>query len=323
MIAPVLELRQVKKRYGSRRAGLWALAGVSLELRAGETLGIVGESGSGKSTLARIAVGLEPPTSGEVRVHEGERGTAGVQMVFQDPGSSLDPLFRIVESVREPLQPMQRPAADDRVARVARALADVGLGHDAGARHPDELSGGQKQRASIARALVALPRVIVCDEAVTALDVSIRAQVLNVLRELQSVHGTALLFISHDLCTVSYMSDRIMVMYLGTVMECAPREQLFAAPAHPYTHALLSAVPQLQQGARRRVRLRLAGDPPSAANPPPGCRFHTRCPRADERCRHDAPELREIAPRHFVACHYAPVAEALLVPQPAGTEASA
>jgi len=311
---PVLELEHVTKRYGSRSAGLWALAGVSLALHEGETLGIVGESGSGKSTLARIAVGLESPTSGEVRVQAGEGGTAAVQMVFQDPGSSLDPLYRIARSVREPLEPAPPMPPDVERLRVPRALADVGLGGEAGVRYPDQLSGGQKQRVSIARALVGLPRVIVCDEAVTALDVSIRAQVLNVLREVQSVHGTALLFISHDLCTVSYMSDRIMVMYLGTVMECATREQLFDNPGHPYTHALLSAVPKLQQGSRRRARLRLSGDPPSAANPPSGCRFHTRCPRADRACRSEVPVLRELVPGHVVACHYAPLPEHALIP---------
>jgi oligopeptide/dipeptide ABC transporter ATP-binding protein len=324
----VLELRDVAKRYGGKRAPVWALAGVSLTLEAGETLGIVGESGSGKSTIARIAVGLETPTSGQVIVGGGTAGagarSAPIQMVFQDPAASLDPLLRIATSVDEPLKARGGDTAAARSARVAQALQEVGLGEEGGGRHPDQLSGGQKQRASIARALAALPPVIICDEAVTALDVSIRAQVLNLLRRVQQAHGTACLFISHDLCTVAYMSDRIMVMYLGRVMEVGTTAQLFAGPAHPYTYALLSAVPTLQQGTRTRVRLRLAGDPPSVMNLPTGCRFHTRCPRADARCREEPPALRELAPAHYVACHYAPVAESALVgavPQLPGSEA--
>lgn len=317
MISPVLELRAVTKRYGSRRKPVWALTGVSLQVQPGETLGIVGESGSGKSTLARIAVGLETPTAGAVLVNGDAnrsqgKGASPIQMVFQDPASSLDPLFPIFDSVREPLTGDRSVSAEAGHIRVIRALDEVGLGRDMAQRLPGELSGGQKQRASIARALVALPPMIICDEAVTALDVSIRAQVLNLLRAVQAQHNTAFIFISHDLCTVSYMSDRIMVMYLGGVMEAGAREQLFATPAHPYTHSLLSAVPALQQGPGARSRLRLNGDPPSVMQVPPGCRFQTRCPLADERCRREQPALREIAPGHHAACHYAPVSAQVL-----------
>ena len=316
MSGPVLELRDVTKRFGTRRKPIWALAGISLHVDAGETLGIVGESGSGKSTAARIAVGLDLPTGGDATVMGrpvSESGGKGlVQMVFQDPSASLDPLLRVIPSVREPLDASGGNTATARHARALEALGEVGLGGDGGNRFPGALSGGQKQRASIARALAALPPVIVCDEAVTALDVSIRAQILNLLRAVQDAHGTACLFISHDLCTVAYMSHRIVVMYLGKIVEVGRTEQIFAMPAHPYTCALLSAVPQLQQGRHRRPRIRLQGDPPSVMRPPSGCRFHTRCPMADDRCRSEEPLLRQLESGHLAACHYAPVDEARL-----------
>jgi peptide/nickel transport system ATP-binding protein len=307
----VLELSGVSKRFGARRAPLWALVDVSLHVEAGETLGVVGESGSGKSTAARIAVGLDAPTSGEARVM-GSRAADGAglaQMVFQDPASSLDPLMRVMPSVREPLDAAGRTSAAEQRARAVAALEEVGLGGDAGVRFPGALSGGQKQRASIARALAALPPVIVCDEAVTALDVSIRAQILNLLKRVQNAHGVACLFISHDLCTVAYMSHRIAVMYLGKIVETGRTDQIFERPAHPYTSALLSAVPRLQQGSRPRPRIRLRGDPPSAISPPGGCRFHTRCPVALDRCRLEEPLMREIEAGHAAACHFAPVDE--------------
>ena len=314
MSYPVLELRDVTKRFGSRRAPIWALAGVSLSIHQGETLGLVGESGSGKSTIARIAAGLEQPTTGEAFIMRQpvsqNRQPGVVQMVFQDPASSLDPMLRLIRSVREPLDVMT--AWQDRNGRARDVLSAVGLGADAGGRFPTALSGGQKQRASIARALATLPPIVICDEAVTALDVSIRAQVLNLLRLLQQQNHTAFMFISHDLCTVAYMSDRIVVLYLGKIVEVATTRDLFAAPAHPYTFALLSAVPKLQQGMYKRAHIRLAGDPPSMMNPPPGCRFHTRCPLATERCRTEEPLLQDIGGEHQVACHYAPADEAKL-----------
>jgi oligopeptide/dipeptide ABC transporter ATP-binding protein len=314
MSTPLLELRGVAKRFGTLRRPIWALAGIDLRVGAGETLGIVGESGSGKSPAARIAVGLDRPTRGEALL-EGRPVTTGgrVQMVFQDPAGSLDPLLRIGPSVREPLDARRGATAEARRGRTAEALAEVGLDGDFAMRFPAALSGGQKQRASIARALAALPPLIVCDEAVTALDVSIRAQILNLLRRVQDAHGTACLFISHDLCTVAHMSHRIAVMYLGKVVEEGTTAQILARPAHPYPFALLSAVPQLQQGRLRRARLRLQGDPPSVMRPPPGCRFQTRCPMADGRCRTEEPPMRELEQGHRAACHHAPVEEGRLV----------
>lgn len=310
-----LELSGITKRYGSRRAPIWALAGVNLTLNAGETLGVVGESGSGKSTIAKIAVGLDSPTDGDVRMGDrtaAKAGKAPIQMVFQDPSSSLDPLLRILRSVREPLDVGAGMAREVRMRTVLDVLAEVGLGAYGGNAFPPELSGGQKQRASIARALATLPPVVICDEAVTALDVSIRAQILNLLRRVQDVHGTSFLFISHDLSTVAYMSHRIMVMYLGKVVEIGSTQDLVNRPAHPYTSALLSAIPQLQQGAKRRPHIRLMGDPPSIMRPPPGCRFNTRCALATDRCRSEEPMLRAIADQHFAACHYAPIDETVL-----------
>jgi oligopeptide/dipeptide ABC transporter ATP-binding protein len=311
----LLELRAVTKRFGSRRHPVWALSGIDLHVHEGETLGIVGESGSGKSTAARIAVGLDHPTDGEALL-KGERiaTTRGdqVQMVFQDPAASLDPLLRIRTSVREPLDASRASPPDVRQRRTLDIQREVGLAGEYGLRFPSSLSGGQKQRASIARALAPLPPLVVCDEPVTALDVSIRAQILNLLRQIQDLHGTAYLFISHDLCTVAYMSHRIAVMYLGKVVEVGPTAAILRSPAHPYTCALLSAVPTLQQGSLRRARILLRGDPPSVMHPPAGCRFHTRCPLADERCRTEEPAARSLGPGHTVACHHAPVSEALL-----------
>ncbi len=312
---PILELQDVTKRFGSQRAPIWALDGVSLALQPGETLGVVGESGSGKSTIARIAAGLETPSAGTVLI-EGRkvrRGGSGLlQMVFQDPASSLDPSSRIRRSVREPLDADRCKFPAGRDGRALAALAEVGLGREFAERYPVELSGGQKQRASIARALAALPPVIICDEAVTALDVSIRAQILNLLRGVQDEHAIACLFISHDLCTVAYMSHRIAVMYLGKIVEIGSTAQLLARPAHPYTSVLFSAVPRLQQGARARLPIRIKGDPPSITRKPSGCRFHTRCPLADSKCRGEEPLLRVLEPAHLVACHYAPADEATL-----------
>ena len=311
MTGPVLELRDVTKRFGSRRRPIWALAGISLHLNAAETLGIVGESGSGKSTAARIAVGLESPTAGCATVMGrpiGESSGKGlVQMVFQDPSSSLNPLMRIQAIVREPLDAISGEPEGSRNARARASLEEVGLGGHTGGQFPGALSGGQKQRVSIARALSSLPPIIVCDEAVTALDVSIRAQILNLLRRVQDKHGTACLFISHDLSTVAYMSNRIAIMYRGKIVETGATRQILETPAHPYTYALLSAVPQLQQGRHVRPRIRLSGDPPSAMEQSSGCVFHSRCPMADDRCRAEEPALQPLGEGHTAACHYAPV----------------
>ena len=310
-----LVMNDITKRFGTRKAPIWALAGVSLSVGIGETLGVVGESGSGKSTLARIAVGLEAATTGEARLMGEPISSHSVvgraQMVFQDPGSSLDPLLRIQRSVMEPLEQTPDTPRMWR-SRAADILSEVGLSGAFRERRPAEMSGGQKQRASIARALAALPPFLVCDEAVTALDVSVRAQILNLLRRIQKHNTTSLLFISHDLCTVAYMSDRIAVMYLGKVVEIGPSRSVFTAPGHPYGWALLSAVPALQQGSAAIPRIRLQGDPPSVARPPSGCRFHTRCPLAVERCAAEEPLPREVGEGHQVACHFAPVPHAAM-----------
>lgn len=306
------EFTNVSKRFGRRQSELWALRDVSFSIAPGETLGIVGESGSGKSTIARIAVGLDEPTTGEVLVNgmslEQSRRQHASQMVFQDPSGSLNPHMTLLDCVREPLDAHGAFGGRDERTEVARAnLRNVGMGAEFDLRYPTALSGGQKQRSSIGRALATLPPLVVCDEPVTALDVSIRAQLLNLLRTLQTEHGLAFMYISHDLTTVTYMSDRVMVLYLGKIMELAPVGELVKAPAHPYTHALMGAVPQRQQGTAVRPRIRLQGDPPSPMNPPPGCSFSTRCPVAEERCFVEAPALVHIGDGRHVACHLAPV----------------
>lgn len=308
----VAEFRNVSKRFGKRKHALWALRDVSFSIAPGTTLGIVGESGSGKSTLARIAVGLDHPTAGEVTVNglslDDSRVARASQMVFQDPASSLNPHMTLLDSVREPLDARPSPGpADQRDDSAKQGLREVGMSVEFDQRYPTALSGGQKQRSSIGRALTTLPPLVVCDEPVTALDVSIRAQLLNLLRRLQAEHGLSFMYISHDLTTVTYMSDQILVLYLGKVMEIADVQSLVTAPAHPYTHALMGAVPRMQQGVQQRPRIRLLGDPPSPMNPPPGCAFSSRCSIADERCVTEAPTLRFLSDSHQVACHHAPV----------------
>lgn len=310
MTRPVLEFEGVSKVYGTRSAGIRVLRDVSVSVAAGETLGLVGESGSGKSTFARLALGMEQPTAGTVRIDGkptrilGAGAGGSAQIVFQDPASSLNPALEVATSVREPLtvsKKFNRPARD---ARVATVLDDVRLNEELRHRIPSELSGGQKQRASIARALAALPPLVVCDEAVTALDVSVRAQVLNLLRSVRAEYNSTLLFISHDLSTVAYMSDRIMVLYLGKVMEIGRTASMLEDPAHPYTTTLLSAVPHMQQGRLRRRRIVLGGEAPSIANPPPGCPFSTRCPIARDICRQQEPPLAPLANGNSAACHF-------------------
>lgn len=305
---PVLRFDGVSKSYGSPRAPIRALSEVSLDIALGETVGLVGESGSGKSTFARLALGMEQPTAGTVEV-SGRRATSpgiggAAQMVFQDPAASLDPMMTVADSVAEPLSVRRELSRSARAARVDEVLAEVRLGAELRQRVPTRLSGGQKQRASIARALTTAPPLIVCDEAVTALDVSVRAQVLNLLRQVQADYGSALLFISHDLSTVAYMSDRIMVLYLGRVMEIGATADILARPAHPYTAVLLSAVPRMQQGRLVRPRIPLTGEAPSLADPPLGCPFSTRCPAATDLCRHEVPALTAQAGGTRAACHF-------------------
>ena len=280
---------------------------VSFSVHSGETLGLVGESGCGKSTVARMLMGLIPPDSGEI-LYEGRSvpalasgRAAPFQMVFQDPFSSLNPRMSVGESVGEPLLAKGVARIEIR-RRVAEMLVQVGLNADHARRYPHQFSGGQRQRLAIARALITEPRFIVCDEAVSALDASVRAQVLNLLCSLQKSRHFSCLFISHDLAVVGHMSDSVAVMYLGRIVEKAPRDVLFAVPAHPYTRALLAAVPSMSEG--RGCFVPLAGEPPSPLNPPEGCAFHTRCVRAADICRRLRPELQTVGTGHVVACHF-------------------
>ena len=299
-----------------------AVDGVSFSIHRGETLGLVGESGCGKSTLGRTVLQLYRPTAGKVYLENIELTSlpadqllplrARMQMIFQDPYASLNPRHSIEKIIGEPLvihKLMRGTALRERVAELMKL---VGLDPAYMRRFPHELSGGQRQRVMIARALSLNPDFIVCDEPISALDVSIQAQVVNLLQDLQEELGLSYLFIAHDLSMVKHISHRIAVMYLGRVMELADRKTLFADPLHPYTHALISAVPVPNPKLeRRRRRIILAGDPPSPVNPPSGCVFHTGCPLAQDICREQVPEFREVKPGHYVACHRAGSADIL------------
>src|SRR5262245_27664378 len=312
MAEPILELDNVTRHYpAGRRNVVRAVDGVNLSLRQGETLALVGESGCGKSTLARLALRLEPATSGRVRL-QGEDvtdvGTRGfrdrrrlIQMIFQDPYASLDPRMTAEAIVREPLDNYRLGADAERRERARELLRRVGLNAEHCGRYPHELSGGQRQRLGIARALALAPKIIVADEPVSALDVSIRAQVLNLLDDLQREFGLTLLFVSHDIGIVAHVSDRIAVMYLGRIVELGDTAEILARPRHPYTRALLAAAPAAHPRLRRE-RKPLEGDPPSPSNPPSGCRFHPRCPIAIARCAAEEPELLA-ANGAFAACH--------------------
>ena len=317
----LLELRQVSREFTVQRglfdprpASVKAVSDVSFQLFPGETLGLVGESGCGKSTLARMAVGLLPPSSGDVLLSGRPIGewsalerASRIQMVFQDPFSSLDPRQSVGAGIAEPLRlaakaagrPLSRTEWREKVRDV---LVRVGLQGEHLDRYPHEFSGGQRQRVAVARAIVAGPGVVVCDEPVSALDASVQAQVLNLLKEVQADFGLTYFFISHDLSVVGYMSDRVAVMYLGRIVEQADRNTLFGSAAHPYTKALLAAAP-VHDPAKRHIRAFLPGELPSPFSPPAGCAFHPRCPQAMPRCREEAPELREIAPDHLARCH--------------------
>ena len=302
----------VKGGWGSPVRTLRAVDGVNFDIAAGETLGLVGESGSGKSTTGRMLVGLLPPSRGSVQLfgHEIANGVrAGameevrrrVQFVFQDPQGSLDPRMRVEASIAEPLDVAGGMSRRDRADRVRELIGLVGLPSDCGERFPHEFSGGQRQRIGIARALALNPAFIVCDEPVSALDVSMQAQVVNLLLDLQESLGLSYLFIAHDLAVMRNVSTRIAVMYAGSIVEIAPRRQLYAAPRHPYTQALLASVPRPNPN-RTRARS-VAGELPSLFDPPAGCAFHTRCPVAFDRCRAERPFLRETASGHQSACH--------------------
>ena len=320
MSAPLLQVNDLKKYFPvrsgllSRRSGwVYAVDGVSFEVARGETLSLVGESGCGKSTVGRAILRLFDITAGQI-VLDGQRIDAlspgllrgmrrRVQVVFQDPFSSLNPRMRIRDILAEPIRNFGLAKSSAELdAKIAALMDTVQLPRDALSRRPHEFSGGQRQRIGIARALAAEPDLIVCDEAVSALDVSVKAQIVNLLQDLQREFGLALLFISHDLAIVEHMTHRVAVMYLGKIVEMAPRQQIFTAPKHPYTKALLSAVPVADPAAVRNPII-LKGDVPSPINPPSGCRFNTRCPYVFDRCRKEEPELRLIADGEWVACH--------------------
>ena len=308
----LLQATALTKHFRTRAGLVRAVDGVSFTLAKGETLALVGESGCGKSTTARLVLRLIEPSSGTV-AFEGQDITRlpsaalrklrrRMQIVFQDPFASLNPRMTVGATLDEPLLIHGYGDAAHRRARVADLLALVGLSPDQMRRYPHEFSGGQRQRIGIARALALEPALVVCDEPVSALDVSVQAQVVNLLADLQARLGLSYLFIAHDLAVVKHVATRVAVMYLGRIVELAPRQALFAQPLHPYTRALLAAIPR-PDPAQRLARQVPGGDIPSPLNPPPGCHFHTRCPFVVERCRVDVPILREIAPGQSAACH--------------------
>jgi oligopeptide/dipeptide ABC transporter ATP-binding protein len=316
---PLLEVADLKKHYPVRKGffsqtigQVLAVDGISFTIAAGETLGLVGESGCGKSTAGKAILKLIDPTAGTVKVRgkridqltraEMRPYRRELQVVFQDPYSSLNPRMNVGDIVGEPLRNYEIAGGADLNRRVALLFEKVGLRGEAMQRYPHEFSGGQRQRIGIARALALNPSLIVCDEPVSALDVSVQAQVINLLMDLQKEFGLSYLFVAHDLAVVEHISHRIAVMYLGKIVELTDKKSLFANPLHPYTEALLSAVPLPDPGAKRE-RIILKGDVPSPINPPSGCRFHTRCPYAFDRCSVEEPAMREIRPGHQAACH--------------------
>jgi len=319
-VAPtLLEVAHLTKHYpvrggvfGRGRGEVHAVDDVSFAIRQGETLGLVGESGCGKSTIGKTVLRLVEPTAGTIawrgqHIH-GLHGRAmrpyrrELQAVFQDPYASLNPRMRAADIVAEPIRNFEKVSAAEMGERVVSLFEKVGLRPDQMPRYPYEFSGGQRQRLGIARALAPRPKLIVCDEPVSALDVSVQAQVINLLGDLQREFGLSYLFVAHDLAVVEHISHRVAVMYLGRIVELAPTRAVFAHPQHPYTEALLSAVPVPDPTVQRK-RIILAGDVPSPIDLPSGCRFHTRCPYAFDRCRVEEPALKEVLPGHFAACH--------------------
>lgn len=316
--APILEVQDLKKHFPIQRGlfarqvgAIKAVDGISFDIHKGETFGLVGESGCGKSTTARLLIRLLEPTSGTIKfagqdISKLDRSEIRslrkeIQLIFQDPYSSLNPRMTIGEIVGEPLIIHGLAQGKDKDRRVQQLLEVVGLGPYHAKRYPHEFSGGQRQRVGIARALALSPQLIICDEPVSALDVSIQAQVLNLLQDLQMKFDLTYLFIAHNLSVVKHVSDRIGVMYLGKIVEIAPKDRLYASPKHPYTQALLSAIPVADPRVKKQ-RIILEGDVPSPLSPPTGCRFHTRCGEVGPRCREIEPPLEEVEPGHFVAC---------------------
>jgi peptide/nickel transport system ATP-binding protein len=316
----ILDVQHIHMRFNSKGVCVRAVTDVSFTVDEGETIGIVGESGCGKTTLGRCIVRAYEPSEGEVLYTAGDGETVNftkidpktmkkyrkeIQMIFQDPYSSLDPRMTVYDIIKEPLlanfPKMPKAEMDQRIMDIA---AKVGLNTSYLMRYPHAFSGGQRQRIGIARALVLNPRVIVCDESVSALDVSIQAQVINLLHDLQKEFALTYLFISHDLSVVEYISDKVGVMYLGKLVEYAPTKDLFSHPMHPYTESLLSAVP-VADPTQQMERIPLEGEIPNPANPPTGCYFHTRCRYCTQQCKAAAPEYKEMEPGHFVACHRA------------------
>ena len=306
-----VSFQQRKTLFGRDPASLRAVDNVSAEIGEGETLALVGESGSGKTTLGHVVAGLRTPSAGEVRfrgtkLDAGNRRSAGrgIQIVFQDPFSALDPRMPVSDIIAEPLRIQGIGTGKERRERAAVLVEQVGLPQDALNRYPHEFSGGQRQRIAIARALAPGPELIVADEPLSALDVSIQSQVLNLFRDIQERSTLSYLFISHDLGVVEHLADRVAVLYLGRVIELGPRDDIFKRPAHPYTRALLEAMPRIGAGKRRKRAIK--GEMPSPLNPPPGCVFHPRCPLAQDICRSTVPVFEPIAgrPTHSAACHF-------------------
>ena len=326
--SPLLAIRRLKIHYPLRSWLPWRRGGVAravdsidFNLHAGETLGIVGESGSGKSSVARALAGLQHVTSGAIEYTTANGHTVDltrldkkawrplrreIQLVFQDPQSSLNPRHRIGRIVEEPLKTLfPELGKTERTARMLAMLERVGLGAEQADRYPHELSGGQCQRVGIARALIVKPRVLICDEPVSALDVSVQAQIINLLADLQAEYGLAMIFIAHDLAVVRHLSQRVLVMYFGRIMEQAPREVLFGQAVHPYTRALLAALPPEDLSLPPEyIRPALEGEVPNPLSPPPGCVFVARCPMADQTCNRSMPNLRRVAHGGYAACHF-------------------
>jgi len=316
----ILQIRNLRKYFpikssffGGERAYVHALEKIDLDVFEGETLGVVGESGSGKSTLGRTIIGLEQPSSGEVffqgrnvaslKGKDLKRFRENIQMVFQDPYASLNPRLTVGHAIAEPLKAYRKLRSKEELDRAAaELLTRVGLQPKMASQYPHNFSGGQRQRIGIARALSLNPRILICDEAVSALDVSVQSQILNLFNRLKKEFNLTYIFIAHDLSVVRYISDRILVMYLGMVMEIAPKNDLFKHKYHPYTESLISASPE-PSTISSKERIILTGEIPSPIHPPSGCKFNTRCFRRMERCATEEPELREIAPHHFIRCH--------------------